>query len=405
MSGWIGVYTQKGLNLLAKLTEGSTLQITRAVTGTGVVDVESLDKQTAISGQKQELSFQTPTYPETGMCKLPMFVTNDGVATEYTAHQIGLYATDPDEGAILYFIAQSTTGTDIPPESDITGYTATWTFYFKYGQADDVTVNVDPTNAVTKDMLEEVRVIAKQGVSQSKSGNPVVVENTANVPFAGLSIYGKSTQNGTPTPDAPIDIVSIAESGSVTVSVYEEDTTVDPGQTVTVSVTNGLPGIPVSSGGNYTDTTGQQWICDEIDLVRGVYVQRIGVIAAYNGESVTSQYMSTTGGLSNGAEIIYVLATPIETPLSIDAMTANNPITTVLNNAGAEMFVDCIRDVNENAFRLAIEANQEHTHQIDDVIGLPAVLDTKAPAYTWGTDDLTAGTTELPTGTLHFVYQ
>lgn len=40
---------------------------------------------------------------------------------------------------------------------------------------------------------------------------------------------------------------------------------------------NGLPGIPVSSGGNYTDESGRQWVCDEIDLERGKYVQRIGV--------------------------------------------------------------------------------------------------------------------------------
>ena len=46
-------------------------------------------------------------------------------------------------------------------------------------------------------------------------------------------------------------------------------------QTLTASTTNGLPGIPVSSGGNYTDASGQQWICDEIDFGRGVYVQRI----------------------------------------------------------------------------------------------------------------------------------
>ena len=37
----------------------------------------------------------------------------------------------------------------------------------------------------------------------------------------------------------------------------------------------GLFGIPVTSGGNYTDANGQQWVCDEIDLARGVYVQRI----------------------------------------------------------------------------------------------------------------------------------
>lgn len=40
-------------------------------------------------------------------------------------------------------------------------------------------------------------------------------------------------------------------------------------------IPNGLPGIPVSSGGNYTDESGQQWVCDEIDFGRGVYVQRV----------------------------------------------------------------------------------------------------------------------------------
>jgi hypothetical protein len=45
-------------------------------------------------------------------------------------------------------------------------------------------------------------------------------------------------------------------------------------QTLTVSTPNGLPGVPVASGGNYTDEAGQQWVCDEIDFSRGVYVQR-----------------------------------------------------------------------------------------------------------------------------------
>lgn len=46
-------------------------------------------------------------------------------------------------------------------------------------------------------------------------------------------------------------------------------------QSLTVSTPNGLPGIPVSSGGNYTDENGQQWVCDEIDFDRGKYVQRV----------------------------------------------------------------------------------------------------------------------------------
>lgn len=48
-----------------------------------------------------------------------------------------------------------------------------------------------------------------------------------------------------------------------------------PGQFLTIFTPNGLPGIPVSKDGNYTDENGQQWVCDEIDLGREKYVQRI----------------------------------------------------------------------------------------------------------------------------------
>lgn len=48
-----------------------------------------------------------------------------------------------------------------------------------------------------------------------------------------------------------------------------------PAQTLTIPTPNSLPGIKVDSGGNYTDENGQQWVCDEIDLERGKYVQRI----------------------------------------------------------------------------------------------------------------------------------
>ena len=53
-------------------------------------------------------------------------------------------------------------------------------------------------------------------------------------------------------------------------ATYEKHTS----QSMTIATPNGLPGIPVTSGGNYTDANGQQWVCDEIDFARGVYVQR-----------------------------------------------------------------------------------------------------------------------------------
>lgn len=61
-------------------------------------------------------------------------------------------------------------------------------------------------------------------------------------------------------------------AGEINVSVSDGGT---QSQTLTLSTPGGLPGIPVTSGGNYTDESGQQWICDEIDLKRGKYVQRV----------------------------------------------------------------------------------------------------------------------------------
>lgn len=51
-----------------------------------------------------------------------------------------------------------------------------------------------------------------------------------------------------------------------------------------ISLQYTLPGIPVTTGGNYTDTNGQQWICDEVDFERAVYIQRVYVLVSdYNG--------------------------------------------------------------------------------------------------------------------------
>jgi hypothetical protein len=76
-----------------------------------------------------------------------------------------------------------------------------------------------------------------------------------------------------PSPDYPQEIKSAGDGGNLSVIVKNPDN--ERMQSVSFSTPNGLPGIPVDSDGNYTDQTGQQWICDEVDLERGVYVQRV----------------------------------------------------------------------------------------------------------------------------------
>ena len=49
-----------------------------------------------------------------------------------------------------------------------------------------------------------------------------------------------------------------------------------------------LNAIPVSSDGNYTDEEGQQWVCDEIDFERGMYIQRVGTKVGIDGFQETN---------------------------------------------------------------------------------------------------------------------
>ena len=109
----------------------------------------------------------------------------------------------------------------------------------------------------------------------SETGNPLSVDDAFPAPLCGLTVYGRSTQDGTPTPDAPVPIVSAGDGGSVVVTLSDGN---GKTQTLTIPTPSGLPGIPVTSGGNYTDSTGRQWICDEVDLERGVKVQRVKVL-------------------------------------------------------------------------------------------------------------------------------
>lgn len=78
-----------------------------------------------------------------------------------------------------------------------------------------------------------------------------------------------------PSPDYPQEIQSAGDDGNLSVIVKNPDN--EQMQSVSFSTPNGLPGIPVSANGNYTDSNGQQWVCDEVDLERGVNVQRVKV--------------------------------------------------------------------------------------------------------------------------------
>ena len=95
-------------------------------------------------------------------------------------------------------------------------------------------------------------------------GANISLNDRGNYPLRNLKIFGKSTQNGTPSPTAPIDVVHL---NGVTLMAGENQ----------IVLPYELKGIPVKSDGNYTDANGQQWLCDEIDFEKGAPVALDGV--------------------------------------------------------------------------------------------------------------------------------
>ena len=169
----------------------------------------------------------------------------------------------------------------------------------------------------------------------TETGNPISVSDAFSAPLCGLTVYGKSTQDGTPSPDNPAPIVSAGDGGTITVTIGDG---ADERQTITLQTPNGLPGIPVTSGGNYTDPAGRQWVCDEVDLERRVKVQRVDKAAFDSTKTLVEQNA--------------ILATPVETPLTPAELTAYKALTTYAPNTvvqagdGAGVRLEYQRDVN-----------------------------------------------------------
>ena len=82
-----------------------------------------------------------------------------------------------------------------------------------------------------------------------------------------MMLYGKSSQDGTPTPDNPVEIKSVVNPK---VKVFNENGT--ESQTVTIPYT--LNAIPVSSGGNVTIGE-QQYISDYVDIEKGKLYRKV----------------------------------------------------------------------------------------------------------------------------------
>lgn len=119
------------------------------------------------------------------------------------------------------------------------------------------------------------------GIKITAAGTDISIKDAAEGrELRGLRVFGRAEQGENPSPDNPQEIEVPGSTGNVEVTVTDGS---DQSQLLTLQTPNGLPGIPVTSGGNYTDANSQQWVRDEIDLERGKYVQRIEIVQIFGG--------------------------------------------------------------------------------------------------------------------------
>ena len=106
-------------------------------------------------------------------------------------------------------------------------------------------------------------MIEKLAIKQTSEGNPTIINDSAEWRLQSLNVYGQSSQDGTPSPENPVDIISKE------VSEIKVTNGADLSQTITLTEPITLRGIPVESGGNVT-IDGQQYVVDEICEKDGV---------------------------------------------------------------------------------------------------------------------------------------
>lgn len=104
-------------------------------------------------------------------------------------------------------------------------------------RVDNRTIKVNSDGTIYSTAVGNGRVLS--------GSSSYTIDDTVEYPIVELNLYGNSVQNGTPTPDTPIDIVSVGDDGAVII-------TVGNGSDIALSaeITSGLP---LCSVGNVRD--------------------------------------------------------------------------------------------------------------------------------------------------------
>lgn len=187
--------TEKGIALEQKLlTLSKPLKLVAAKSGTGTVNPTQLAKQTALVQPEQELELRPVYLSEENTATVPVMLSNAGLTKGYDLKQVGIYAEDPDDGEILYIIAQTDIagGERVPSAAESPGYSIDWNFALKTSLASSIEVVVNEAGKLTLAQAD-ARYANKEAVNVIVQELTGAIESVMQIAEAKVSRPGRLT--------------------------------------------------------------------------------------------------------------------------------------------------------------------------------------------------------------------
>lgn len=150
------VVTRKGLQLIAKLVASETaLTFTRVAIGTGKVP-GGYDPGSMTGLNEYKMDGSIASHSASGdEASVVMQISSIGVETGFTITEAGLFATDPDEGEILYaYLDMSADPQYMYPENNAISKFIELTLVVKIGEVQSVTAVINPGSLITEEKFE-----------------------------------------------------------------------------------------------------------------------------------------------------------------------------------------------------------------------------------------------------------
>lgn len=145
------VITEKGQALVTKImmNGGNGLGFTKIATSETAYPESTLSSLTELTGVKQTAGISNIEKVSSTQVKLEAGVENSTVTEGYTINTIGLYATDPDDGEILYAVCRALVAGYIPAYNGLSVSGATFELVVGVGAASNVNLDIDPAVVAT----------------------------------------------------------------------------------------------------------------------------------------------------------------------------------------------------------------------------------------------------------------